>query len=174
MIRESNIEEHELSDLSHHSSPECFVEIELTPPSTPNPSSVIPNSAIAHALTHSRIYATGRRTDSGQASGWPGVVFNLYSVNRGPLQAGQIIEIEYTDFREIKTVVLGKILGRWGIQEKNWWILECEMVSDQVRGFHFLIILPKDARFLRPQSSWFKFLYPFLFYFLVREASYRE
>jgi hypothetical protein len=174
MIRETNVEEHELTNLSHTANSDEFDDVELTPPSSPIPPPASSISSIARALKQSPIRASGRRTDAGQALGWPDLLFEIDSIENGPLQAQRFIDLEYRNSCETKSRVVGKIIGRWHIQEKDQWVLICEMVSDQIKEFYFLILLPKDARLLSPRSPWFDFLYPLLSYILVRKVSYKE
>jgi hypothetical protein len=167
--------EYELTELSHSTDSNHFVDIKLTPPPSPIlPLSTTSFSSIAHALAQPTIRANGRRTDAGQALEWQGLVFELNTVENGPLRKGRFIDITYSDFRQTKTNVLGEIIGRWHIQDKDRWILYCKMVSDRVIGFHFLVILPKDARLLTPRSSWYLFFYFLFSYFLVRKVSYKD
>jgi hypothetical protein len=174
MIHETT-SEYELTELSHVSSTEHFVEINLTPPPSPIlPSPAISMSSIATALNQDTICAEGRRTDASQAYEWYGLVFELDQVKNGPLQAGRFLDIKYSDFRNNSTPVLGQILGRWHIQDKDRWILDCELVSDRVKGVHFLVILPRDARLLQPRSTWYNFLHFLFSYFIVPQVTYRE
>jgi hypothetical protein len=167
--------EYELTELSLSTESDHFVEIDLTPPPSPIiPLSTTSFSSIAHALTQPTIRAKGRRTDDGQALEWQGLVFKIDLVENGPLQKGQFIDIAYSDFRQVNTTVLGEIIGRWHHQDKNRWVLYCKMVSDTVVGFHFLVVLPKDARLLTPRSPLFLFFYFLFSYFLVRKVSYKD
>jgi hypothetical protein len=174
MIHEST-SDYELTELSHVSSNDHFEEINLTPPLSPLlPSSAISVSSIASALAQDTIYAQGRRTDAGLAYNWHGLVFELEFIMNGPLQAGQFIDIHYSDFRNNSTPILGKILGRWNIQGLDHWILDCEMVSDRIKGVHFLVILPRDARCLRSHSNWYNLFYFLCSCFIVPQVTYRE
>jgi hypothetical protein len=167
-------EERESNSL--HSNPSehdttLYHRIEISPPIYPSNRSHTPVEELPfiQALASSPNFARAHCID-GRPFHWQGLVLEMDYVEELPLKKGQLIDINYRD-RNMPTILLGQIVGRWCIQDRSRWILFCKM------GFvnlHFLLVLPRDGSAFRHHSHWEKLIRKVLPFTVAKEYTYKD